>query len=197
MGPVLICHKKDEKEVKLLCDALLDASPGLATGIKVFGDYGENSILSQTCNAFPCPMLLLYVKHVEENIKRNLPKTISENKQNNILREIFGTHLCKGLVDCKALHEFGKNVFVFHEDLSMDEDVKEFARYFKNQKENTTKFHVRKGTVNACELNDDQGKFYNNSIESINKLLKDWQSYKRIDLYAFAKAYEEQLNAKN
>ena len=48
-----------------------------------------------------------------------------------------------------------------------------------------------KGTVNACELNDDQDKFYNNAIESMNKLLKHWQSYKKIDLYAFAKEYEE------
>ena len=42
-----------------------------------------------------------------------------------------------------------------------------------------------------CELNDDHDKFYNNSIESMNKLLKHWHSYKKIDLYAFAKEYEE------
>ena len=75
---VLICHKKDEKPVKLLCDTSLDASPGLATDIKVLGADGENSILNQTCNAFPCAMLLLCVKHVKENIKRNLPKTLSD-----------------------------------------------------------------------------------------------------------------------
>ena len=48
-----------------------------------------------------------------------------------------------------------------------------------------------KGTVNACELNDDQDKFCNNAIESMNKLLKHRQSYKNIGLYAFAKEYEE------
>ena len=48
-----------------------------------------------------------------------------------------------------------------------------------------------KGIVNACELNDDQDKFYNNAIESMNKLLKHRQSYKNIVLYAFAKEYEE------
>ena len=121
LGPVLICHKKDEKAVKLLCDTLLDASPVLATGIKVLGAEGENNILNQTCNAFPCAMLLFCVNHIEENNKRNLPETISENKRNNILRKIFGTHLCKGLVDSETLQEFDKNVSVFYEQLSMDE----------------------------------------------------------------------------
>ena len=74
LGPVLVCHKKDEKVVKLLCDTLLDASPRSATGIKVSGAVGENSILNQTCNVFPCTMILLCVKNAEENIKRNLPK---------------------------------------------------------------------------------------------------------------------------
>ena len=69
----------------------------------------------------------------------------------------------------------------------MDEEIKKFARYFKKQKENTIKYHVIKGTVNVCKLNDDQDKFYNNSIDSMNKLLKHWQNYKKIDFYAFAK----------
>ena len=79
----------------------------------------------------------------------------------------------------------------FCEELSMDEELKEFASYFKKQKENTINYHVLKGTVNARKLNDDQDKFCNNSIESMNKLLKNWQSYKKIDLYAFAKEYEQ------
>ena len=73
----------------------------------------------------------------------------------------------------------------------MDEELKEFASYFKKQKENTIKYHVIKETVNASELNNDQDKFYKNSIESMNKSLKYWQQYKKIDLYAFAKEYEE------
>ena len=131
VGPVLICHKKDEKVVTLLCDTLLDASRGLITDIKVLGTDGENNILNQACNTFPCAMLLLWIEHVEENIKRNLPKAMSDNKRNNILKKIFRQHLCKGLVDCETLQEFDKNVFVFYEELSMDEELKEFARYFK------------------------------------------------------------------
>ena len=53
LGPVLVCHKKDEKAVKLLCDTLLDVCLGLAVNLNVLGADGENSILNQTCNAFP------------------------------------------------------------------------------------------------------------------------------------------------
>ena len=48
------------------------------------------------CNAFQCAMLLLCVKHVDDNIKRNLLKTMSDNKRNTSLRKIFLTHLHKG-----------------------------------------------------------------------------------------------------
>ena len=42
-----------------------------------------------------------------------------------------------------------------------------------------------------CELNDKPDKFYNNSIEAIDKLIKHWQNFKKIDLYSFVKEYEE------
>ena len=82
LGPVSICHRRDENAVKLLCDALLDACPGLEENIKVLGTDGENSIINQACNAFPYAMLLVCVKHIEENIQRNLPKNITETKKN-------------------------------------------------------------------------------------------------------------------
>ena len=40
-------------------------------------------------------------------------------------------------------------------------------------------------------INDEQQKFYKSSIESMNKLLKRYQSYKMIELYAFSKENEE------
>ena len=61
----------------------------------------------------------------------NMLKRMSDNKLSNILKKIFRIHLCKGLVDCETLQEFDKNVFVFYEELSMDEELKEFARHFK------------------------------------------------------------------
>ena len=34
-------------------------------------------------------------------------------------------------------------------------------------------------------------KFYSNNMESINKLLKHWQNYKKLDYYKFVQEYEE------
>ena len=56
LGPVLICHRKDENAVKLLCDTLLDVCPSHEENIKVLGEDGENSIINQACNAVPYAM---------------------------------------------------------------------------------------------------------------------------------------------
>ena len=67
LGPVLVCHKKDEKAVKLLCDTLLDVCPGLAENLKVLGADGESNILNQTCNAFPfCNLIIVYQAYREK-----------------------------------------------------------------------------------------------------------------------------------
>ena len=61
LGPVLVCHQKDENAVKLLRDTLLDAFPGLEENIKVLGADGENSIVNQACNAFSvCNAISMY-----------------------------------------------------------------------------------------------------------------------------------------
>ena len=66
LGPILICHKKNQRSVKLLCDTLLDQCPGLGPNLKVLGADGENSILNQGCYAFPFAILLLCIYHIEE-----------------------------------------------------------------------------------------------------------------------------------
>ena len=43
LGPVFICHRKDENAVKLLRDTLLDVCPSLEENIKVLGSDGENT----------------------------------------------------------------------------------------------------------------------------------------------------------
>ena len=86
LGPILICHKKNETSVKLLCDTLLDHCPGLGPNLKVLGADEEKNILNQTCQAFPFAMLLLCIWHMEENIKRNFPNKIPDPKINEITK---------------------------------------------------------------------------------------------------------------
>ena len=57
---------------------------------------------------------------------------------------------------------------------------KSFVKH-KNYKEDIIKYHAMKGVVRACELIDNRDNFYNNSVESINKLPKHWQNFKQID----------------
>ena len=47
LGPILICHTKNDKSVKLLCDTLLDHGSGLGPNLKILGADRENSILSR------------------------------------------------------------------------------------------------------------------------------------------------------
>ena len=87
-GPILICHKKDERSVKPHCDTLLDHCPGLGPNLKVLGADGESSISNQACHAFPFVMLLLCIWHIEEKIKRNIPNNIPDSKKNEITKMI-------------------------------------------------------------------------------------------------------------
>ena len=90
LGPVLVCQKKDKKAVKLLCDTLLDVCPALAENLKVLGVDGENSI-NQTCNAFLFATLSLCIRHIEQNVQRNLPQNATDTKRNEVITAIIGT----------------------------------------------------------------------------------------------------------
>ena len=123
--PVLICHRKYENEVKLLCDTLLDACPGLEENIKVLGADREN-IINQTCNVLPYAMLLVCVKHIKENIKRNLPKNITETKKKEILVYIFGNDTKKGLIESETIEEYENKLKECYEILSVDKELTVF-----------------------------------------------------------------------
>ena len=59
-------------------------------------------------------------------------------------------------------------------------------QHFKKYKEDIIKYHVKKGAVRACELSEDNDKFYNNSVEAMNnKLIKHWQNLKKTELIQF------------
>ena len=132
-------------------------------------------MLNQACHAFPFAMLLLCIWHIEENIKRNFLNKIPDPKKNEIMKMIFGNNIEKGLVDCQSIEEFEQKLSQFYEYVSLDNDTRSFVQYFKKYKEDIIKYHVMKGAVRACELSEDNDKFYNNSVEAINKLIKHWQ----------------------
>ena len=51
-------------------------------------------------------MLLLCTKHVEDNVRKSLPNVLSEKKKEEILPEIRGIKVVKGLIDTFDIDEF-------------------------------------------------------------------------------------------
>ena len=44
LGPLMLCHKKDEVHVMMLCDILIEKCPGLKNSFKAIGsDFFFNS----------------------------------------------------------------------------------------------------------------------------------------------------------
>ena len=105
---------------------------------------------------------------------------------------IFGNDIEKDLVDCESIEEFEQKLSKFYKYISLHNDTGSFVQYFKKYKDDIIKYHVMKEAVRACELIEDNDKFYNNLVEAINKLIKHWQNYskKKKDLSAFSKEYE-------
>ena len=77
----MLCQKKDKVHVKMLRDILTEKCSGLKNSIKVIGSDCEKSISNETCIAFPSAILLLCTKHVEDNVRRNLPNVLSEKRR--------------------------------------------------------------------------------------------------------------------
>ena len=98
LGPISICHKKDEATIKVMCDALLEACPGLALNLKVLGADGENSILHQTCHAFSAALLLICLKHIKDNISSEVP----DGKKKKVMQWLTD------VVDAENMEEFDK-----------------------------------------------------------------------------------------
>ena len=84
LGPLMLCHKIDEVHVKMLCDISIEKCPGLKNSIKVTGSDCEKSISNETCNT------AIIRKHVEDNVRKNLPNVLSEKKKEEISTDIFG-----------------------------------------------------------------------------------------------------------
>ena len=82
LDPLMLRHKKDEVHVKMLCDILIEKVSWIKElSIKVIRSDCEKSTSNKTCIAFPSALLPLCTKHVEDNVRRNLPNVPSEKKR--------------------------------------------------------------------------------------------------------------------
>ena len=134
LGPVLVCHKKDEKAVKLLCNTLLNVCPGLAKTLKVLGADGKISTLNQTCNAFPFATLLLSIRYIGVNVQRILPKNVTDINRNEVMTAIFGSDSKEGLMDSESIEEFETEVEQFYASLLLEKERRDFIRFLRGAK---------------------------------------------------------------
>lgn len=74
--------------------------------MKVLGADGEDSILSQTCHAFPFAMLLLCIRDIEKNLKQNFPKTFKKTKKNGFIKKISEAIYRKAIVGFESIEEY-------------------------------------------------------------------------------------------
>ena len=74
LGGLLLCHKKDEKTVKILCDEMLTLMPGLRYNLKVNVSDCEKAIINSVCETFPNATLLICTRHIEQNFEAKFKK---------------------------------------------------------------------------------------------------------------------------
>ena len=97
----------------------------------------------------------------------------------------------KGLIDALDIDEFNAKLADLYTKWDCKEKLSSFKRYLQRYKEDNLRYHTMAGAVKAAEICSNPGKLYNKNHESINKLIKHWQNFKRMDLYEFIKQYED------
>ena len=85
LGPVLVCHKKDKKAIKLLCDILLDIWPGQAENLMVLGADGKRVFLTKLAihfllQPYYCVCVLGIWRKIFKEICRKMLQTSREMK---------------------------------------------------------------------------------------------------------------------
>ena len=105
LGPILLCHKKDEDRVMSVNSS--------NSSLKVVGADREKGISNVVCSSFPASILLLGRKHMEENIERHLSGS-TEAKKKMIMTQIFGDSYTYGLVDSTTMEEFDERMNVLN-----------------------------------------------------------------------------------
>ena len=71
IGPVMLCHKRTEKVVKVFFDVILEQLPALKLYMKAIGADEEKSLIHVACVSFSTTALLLFLLHAKKNIKRS------------------------------------------------------------------------------------------------------------------------------
>ncbi len=153
----MIGHTKDAKSMKMFYDSILSSCPGLSPYLKVIGSDGENSIISESCAAFPASVLLLCMRHAHQNIERKLLELrVPIEMKKKTKEDIFGSHVAWGLVHCSNIRNFEEcaNSMLDSWLSENNESINEFAEYFRRHKLEQFQYHVSAAAVASTGIMD-------------------------------------------
>ena len=107
LGPVLLCHKRNEEIVQSFLDALTEKCQGLRSYLQVIDCDGEKSLINAGCATFPAAVMLLCSNHAKQNIKEKLKDLVGDIElRKTVYTSIFGNEFTVGLVYSDSFKEF-------------------------------------------------------------------------------------------
>ena len=191
----MLCYKKTEKAVKVFFDAISEQLPGLKLYMKAIDADGEKSLIQAACDSFPTAVSLSCLLHAKKNIKRKLVEGLRMNEEEfkQIFEDLFGSSFQTGLIEIDQADQFeGCAQALIDKWKHGSKKQVAFAEYFETYEKEQLKYHVSKNAVSSAGIIDtSNGKFFNNTSESMNKLIKDWQERKKLDCVRFAEEFED------
>ena len=190
LGPVLLCHKRNEEIVQSFLDALTEKCQGLRSYLQVIGCDGEKSLINAGCATFPAAVMLLCSNHAKQNIKEKLKDLVGDIElRKTVYTSIFGNEFTVGLVYSDSFKEFDLRLEHLCKKWEVNPKLQSFCQYFQVHKADQFRYHIIKCVVQHTGIVDTIDLFTTNATECINSLLKSWEKKKQ-DPYNFAVSYE-------
>ena len=91
-----------------------------------------------------------------------MPNVQSEKKKEEILANIFGTKVVKGLIKALDIDQFNAKLADLYTKWDCEENLFPFKRYFQRYKDDDLRYHVMAGAVKTAELCSNPDKFQMN-----------------------------------
>ena len=175
LGPILLCHKRDEATVRMFYDAILDACEGIRYFLQVLGCDGEKSLFTIPCKIFPTVILLLCLNHSKKNIKEKLNDLLNDPiLRKSVYVALFGDDdYTEGLIAAGSPTDFEIKFNKFYAKYEADRRMTKFLDYLTSYKLDQFKHHLIAGVVRCSEIVDSDQEFTTNAAECINSVIKD------------------------
>lgn len=198
IGPMMICMTKEEQTYLSFVHRLIREVPGLSKHLKAYGTDSEDGLINALSAGFREASHLLCYIHCKKNIIEKLKKTgVSQSFSSRVCSDIFGSN---GLLWSESSEEFeekaSKLVQEWDELESLERVGKpEFSSYFETYKRKEMKNKMAKFVVKSLGIGSSP--YTQNTVESINNLIKHWVNFSQQDMDSLVLALFDLVNSFN